>query len=85
MTTIRKRYEIEQRFRGMTNPEDMGTSGLIAWVIAGGTWAKSWNRYRKARAIITARGLDFSRFRDQVIKEARSYNIAYGETFAGYR
>ena len=61
-------YDLKQDFAGVTDPAEMGTTGLIAWVIAGpGDYLRSWQRSQRAAAVICRRGLPLDRFADAVL------------------
>ena len=46
----------KQQFAGVSTPEEMGTTGLCAWVIAGpGGYYRDWQRLQKACGIIRRR------------------------------
>lgn len=54
---FQKSFDLEQTFAGVKNPEEMGTTGLIGWVLVGGSnyGRDLYNRVRTARRIIRAR------------------------------
>ena len=56
-THVEKAFRLEQTFAGVKSPEQMGTTGLIGWVLVGGSCHNSalYNRVRTARKIIRAR------------------------------
>jgi len=59
---------LESMFAGVSRPEDMGTTGLTGWVLAGPGGARAdWNRTRKAASIIRRRGLPVDRFARAVL------------------
>lgn len=51
-----KRYvQLEAQYQGVKNPEEMGTTGLLAWVICQGAYFRGYNALRKATSIIRKR------------------------------
>lgn len=76
-------YRLEQTFAGVASPEEMGTTGLIGWVIAGpGGWKRGWNRTRKALCVVRSRRGSVEGFSRAVL--AATPNHAHRERLAGY-
>jgi hypothetical protein len=60
VATERQRHvyqaELERMFAGVTRPEEMGTTGLVGWTLAGpGGMKRDWNRCRKAVSVVRRR------------------------------
>ncbi len=51
---IAESYKLEQQTTGATEPEQMGTTGLIAWV-ALAPHSRLYHRLRRARSVIRKR------------------------------
>jgi hypothetical protein len=78
-----RHFQLERQFEGVTDPAQMGTTGLVAWVLVGpGGSRQGWNRARRALTILKRRGLGVEGFKRAVL--AASYNKAVTEQFAGY-
>ena len=70
VTALQKRIvQLEQQCSGVSSPQDMGTTGLIAWVCTS-RGANLWNHFRTACTIIQRRGLPVDRFMKAVTKTA---------------
>lgn len=63
-----ERWQCE--FGGIADPGDMGTTGLVAWVLASGGLRGGYNRLQRAAAVIRRRGLSVERFCDALMAEA---------------
>lgn len=61
---------------GDVKPEDMGTSGLISYVLIGiGNGKNRWARVKHAHKIVKARGLDTVLLFNGVYATAKMYGI----------
>jgi hypothetical protein len=67
---VPKHIELQRRFEGLTDPCDMGTTGLAAWTLEGpGGQRRDWNRVQRASAVIHRRGLSVERFSRAVLAD----------------
>lgn len=46
--------KLQAQFNGVSSPSEMGTTGLIAWVLAGEQFNR-WDRYKVAKKVIKSR------------------------------
>ena len=85
MSNIWRPYlELERSWQGVKSPAEMGTTGLVGWVITGPRVgrAHAWNRARRAAKVIRDRGLPLERFAAAVL--ASTPNRAHREQFRYY-
>jgi hypothetical protein len=73
----------QRQFEGVSDPADMGTTGLMAWTIDGpGGLKRDWYRARRATSVIHRRGLSVEAFSRAVLSDIT--NNWYRNRFAGY-
>jgi hypothetical protein len=66
---------LQSQFAGANSPSEMGTTGLVAWVLAGNEFNR-WERYRKALRVIRSRGLSQRLFSFAILQTGRQNKIA---------
>lgn len=84
MDTTKRHYHLnkqtlDRQFEGVYSPEEMGTTGLVAWVLHERPSQQSprnrWERLQRALRIIKGRGLDPERFCTAVMSTGDMYDI----------
>lgn len=69
--------ELAQQCAGVTDPEQMGTSGLVAYMLVGVPFGKldRWERFNRAAKIIRSRGQDVGLFCKAILATGQLYGI----------
>lgn len=75
-----QKERLRDQFTGVDDPNQMGTTGLVAWVLHGladrGRPRNRWERFLAAKKVIKARGLSVRLFVDAIISTAYYYGIS---------
>jgi len=69
--------ELAEYCAGVTDPEQMGTTGLVAYMLVGVPPVRidRWARFNRAAKIIKARGLDVGLFCKAILATGKLYGI----------
>lgn len=76
---MKNKAMLRSQCSGVDSPEQMGTTGLVAWVLHGlpdkNKSRNRWERFLVAKRIIKARGMKVTLFVDAIISTALYYGI----------